>query len=743
MVFSKNKSIISKKKKSLFGQTTIETLIIFSVSLLIITIILGMVFNQLDMQRDFEQRKLGETSLKILASEINDAYFLGPGTTKTVVVTIPELTNFRKSFIYQNNLVLNVAGTDLSETTSVIVKGNWPVSSGSYSFRITVFSDFVSINGENLNFVPQKIQEKVYQSSEKDVNLIITNNSNFVKNYQLSIIPFQTTKATLTNNFENNSFTIVPQESIIIPLTLSCASDSAGTYVGGLNFTSDTTLSFPIILTCESSQEKLSIFPGNKTIEINTNSISTQTFSVCNNSSNDLYVTPNITGTLNQVAVTKELLFVSKNSCTNIDLNLFSTNPGNFLGNLRISAAGFISSTDINSNFYLPPLKYFFKSVNDNNLNNWFSFGKNVVQREIDLAWVATGELDWNKNKNFEVNGDGWDQNLIAYYKFNTKINENGIWKVIDSVKGNDGNLMNGADINSNGLWDSNALLVDGLNQYVEIKDNSNLKVSEKLSVFAWIKPKDVSKSIQGVVGKYQNVNKREWDLRISQKGYPQGRISVQFGTSEGTYSGRWGSNDSHIVEDEWCQIGFTFSNGVVKIYHNGIEVPSRLYEAIIPTTISNFDAPLTIGQDQGYYFDGLIDEVTIWDKNLSSEEVLELYNSHASAKFVDKNIYDAGTVVDWNAIKINSNFNYNFGGSLGVSSIDINLYSCVDSLCNQKSSSNFITDINSGVFVPILINNSRYVGFDVYFKGLKKYSTYGDNIYAGSFIKDVNFEYR
>ncbi|HNV01123.1 MAG TPA: LamG domain-containing protein [archaeon] len=745
MVSRKNNSIKFNFFKNSSAQTTIETLIIFSVSLLILTILLGMIFNQLELQRNFEQQKMGEASLKILASEINDAYFLGPGTTKTIIINIPELTNFRKSFIYQNNLLLNVAGTDLLQTTSPIVKGNWPRNSGEYSFKITVFPDFVSLNAEVLDFSPEKIQEKVLQSSQKQVNLVITNNSNEVKNYSFNLTTPNTTKVNITNGYGSNSFSILPLQSIIIPLTLSCAPDSSGTYVSSLNFVSDVSFSYPIILTCESGQEKLSIFPGTKEISNPINIENTEAFLVCNNSSNDFYINLGLIGDINSVALVEDNIFIEKNSCSQIDLNLFSKNVGLYTGQLKISSSGVSSFSNVNIDFFLPPLKYYFKTVEDNNLNNWFSFGNNVTQRSSDGAWVATGELDWNKEKDFIMNGGDWDQNLIAYYKFNSKNQVSENWMILDSVRGNDGNLINGADLNQNGLWDSNAIKFDGVNQYVEVLDNIDLKLSDKLSVFVWINSKDIDQLTQGIIGKYQD-GKREWDLRVSQEGIsePQGKISVQFGTETGSYSGRQYSTESHIIENEWVFVGFTFSEGVVKIYFNGIEVASSLFGgSVIPITISNFDAPLTIGQDQGYYFNGLIDEVTIWDKNLSDVEILQLYNSHLSAKFIDKNILDAGMVVDWNSIKINSGFDYGFGELEGVSSVDLNIYSCNDIFCSQKTSSQFIRDLNSGLFVPVSINNSRFIGFDVNFKLFEKYSAYGDYVYAGSFLKDINIEYQ
>lgn len=692
MVFGKKRAKLFHKN-ALLGQTTIETLIIFSVSLLIITVILGMAFNHLQTQRDFEQRKLGEFALNTLATEINDAYFLGPGTTKTIVLTLPELTNLRKSFIHKNDLVLNVAGTDLFKTTVVDVKGNWPTTTGEYSFRIVAFPDFVSINVDSIEFNPKKIQEKILQSSEKKINLTITNNSDSVKTFNLSVIPFSSNKATISIDNSYGNFSINPSESTTIPITLHCLYDSSGTYVGGINFVSDLTMTYPIVVTCESAQEKLSIYPGTRSVTNYAELKNKQIFSVCNNSANDLFVDTLIDGNLYLVSSTAKKVFVPKHSCTPLDLNLFSNNAGFFSGKLKIFSAGYNSFSNIDSNFLPLPIHYFFKSVLDNNLNNWFSFGNNTKQRENDFVWIATGELDWNKDKNFAVNGDGWDQNLIAYYNFNTKIQQDGNWVVLDLARGNDGNLMNEANIVEGGVWDSNAIEFDGVDDYFDLNYESLIVVPDG-TFSGWVFRKDNSRSmIFSLTGTQNSFNEFSIDVDDSNR----------FGLSikkDNSFSLSLDVNYPRIDSNKWYHFAVVCGNGGNKVFINGEKISSEhlIYSNGNSSTTSCFSTPNDINsarigsRDTGVhtgpgttydtYFNGLIDEVSVWDRNLSDGEIFALYNSSVVAKFVDKNIVDAGVVVDWNSIQINSNFDYGFGDTVGVSSVDMNVYSCDDPFC-------------------------------------------------------------
>ncbi len=348
MVFSENSKLFSTfgfiNKK---GQTTVETLIILSMALTILIIFLGLVFNQVELQQTLEQQKLGSVAVKSLVEEINDAYFLGPGTVKTVTIYFPESTNFRKSYIYGNDLLLNVSGTDFAESTNATVKGNWPELSGYYTFKIIVFKEFVSLNIDSLSFTPEKIQESLLQGTSKDLNLMITNVSSSVKNYSFDVSFVGNEKATVTSVYDNFTISLSPNDTNTIPLTLSCLSDSAGEYVGELSFVSDIRVIFPVIINCQSAQEKLRIFPNEETINVFEDVADSYTFLVCNNSSNDLTVNPVVLGDLKEIVFTEKNLFVEKNSCSNLEVDILAQDSGSFEGEIQIFSSGLTALTNV------------------------------------------------------------------------------------------------------------------------------------------------------------------------------------------------------------------------------------------------------------------------------------------------------------------------------------------------------------------------------------------------------------
>ena len=85
---------------------------------------------------------------------------------------------------------------------------------------------------------------------------------------------------------------------------------------------------------------------------------------------------------------------------------------------------------------------------------------------------------------------------------------------------------------------------------------------------------------------------------------------------------------DSILLEDTWHNAVFTFNSGTVTCYLNGSSV-SLTTTGTIPTTLTSLDGNLNIGKFGGSltrYWPGQIDQVSIFDYELSSSQVSTLY---------------------------------------------------------------------------------------------------------------------
>jgi len=101
-------------------------------------------------------------------------------------------------------------------------------------------------------------------------------------------------------------------------------------------------------------------------------------------------------------------------------------------------------------------------------------------------------------------------------------------------------------------------------------------------------------------------------------------RLAVNFGDpSNGTFQGAW-SNSSAISVDSLLVVGATYNAGTVKLYVNGVEVPSSLSAGTIPVSLFNTSSDYTIGSvlasnSPAAVFDGKIGEI-YFAKNLDDD---------------------------------------------------------------------------------------------------------------------------
>ena len=146
---------------------------------------------------------------------------------------------------------------------------------------------------------------------------------------------------------------------------------------------------------------------------------------------------------------------------------------------------------------------------------------------------------------------------------------------------------------------------------FVEVANSSSLDFTTNYTIEAWIKPHSFS-WLAGIVSKYQTSGSNGYFLRLT-SGHPY--TGIGFDGMETT--------DGILAADTWYHIAAVNNGGTRTLYVNGIEVPLSL----TPETVASNTDPLTIGVDflaSPRYFDGVIDEVRIYNVALDSTQIRE-----------------------------------------------------------------------------------------------------------------------
>jgi hypothetical protein len=220
---------------------------------------------------------------------------------------------------------------------------------------------------------------------------------------------------------------------------------------------------------------------------------------------------------------------------------------------------------------------------------------------------------------------------LVAQYDFSGD--------VLDASGNNLHGTVNGAtlvaDRNGN---PSSAYSFDGIDDYILIGDPipSALQIQNEITLSAWIHVTDYPQNSYDmglIVGSQCDFGctfagiSMFLDGRIDPDGLtaPEGHIHFNFG--DGT-SWHPSNSNSQVPLNEWVHIVATrAANEDAKIYYNGI--PQPVNGMTWDGSVSYIGTEFAIGREKNIdrFFNGYIDDVRVYDRELTDLEVSELYS--------------------------------------------------------------------------------------------------------------------
>ena len=218
------------------------------------------------------------------------------------------------------------------------------------------------------------------------------------------------------------------------------------------------------------------------------------------------------------------------------------------------------------------------------------------------FSFVATSSAEQNGEVDLT-------EGLVAYYPFNGNADD-------ESGNGNDG-TANGALLTEDRFGNANsAYNFDGVDNYLNFGNNDSLNITEAISLIAWIYPRSLEKG--RIISKWGYHSGYELDvvsdeIRFNLNQYVQATSSI---------SG---------MENQWIFVSATWDGNIVKLYINNSLVDSSDYAESLVTSPNN----LLIGEMANFapigYFNGILDDLRIYNRALSESEIQQLYNGQES----------------------------------------------------------------------------------------------------------------
>lgn len=193
--------------------------------------------------------------------------------------------------------------------------------------------------------------------------------------------------------------------------------------------------------------------------------------------------------------------------------------------------------------------------------------------------------------------------------------NEQGGTRLNDiSGRGNHGTLINGP------VWNNRTLSFDGGNDYVSLGDITSAFTNQEATFTVWVKRNLHTPLSQENTGSW-SFNNQAWGSHYV---WTNGQIY------DGSFKYERTDVGAGIVSDrtQWHHIAITRKSGENgwKFYQNGIEIASASGGTWQMNTSIKIGQSSTSPGYPDFYFTGLLDDIRIYNRALSAQEVRELY---------------------------------------------------------------------------------------------------------------------
>jgi len=219
------------------------------------------------------------------------------------------------------------------------------------------------------------------------------------------------------------------------------------------------------------------------------------------------------------------------------------------------------------------------------------------------FAWVTVALAGQGRNT--------LSQGLVAYWKFDEA---EGAITFDETGNNNDGTIY-GASWVAGKIRE--ALKFDGSTAFVVIPNSRTLNVTDAITVTLWVKTASDFSTARRLIAKKSSylfegvANSLFFELFID---------------------GKYRAVKSHWPRsstEAWVHIAgmYDSSSKVIKLYLNGVEVARKSLSALSSYIINVSGSKVEIGMlDKKGFFSGLIDEVRIYNRALTADEIKELF---------------------------------------------------------------------------------------------------------------------
>ena len=210
----------------------------------------------------------------------------------------------------------------------------------------------------------------------------------------------------------------------------------------------------------------------------------------------------------------------------------------------------------------------------------------------------------------------------------------------------NAGNNLNGT-LGGNASWTSTkykngpyAVEFDGNADYIDLGTSTTLKPNTAMSISAWVYSEDFGSDFKYIIAAWPGQGaESNYSFFLGHGGSGEGNGKIGWGVMKHPAGGTgvWLQTDDVVITlNQWHHVAVTYSgaNNRMRIYIDGALKDATHLRNAVPSQISQGSHNVAIGYNYNgspsypYSWDGAIDELSMWDVELTADQVSYLYGN-------------------------------------------------------------------------------------------------------------------
>ena len=224
-----------------------------------------------------------------------------------------------------------------------------------------------------------------------------------------------------------------------------------------------------------------------------------------------------------------------------------------------------------------------------------------------------------------------YDESLVGYWSF-----DEGSGTIVHDIS----SYENNGSIYGNPQWidgiSGKALYFDGINDYVDLGNPTILNPQNEITVAAWYKTVSFSGTGANPIvdkGGYSHTYPYyQYHLGVCGNQYEPPRAYARFNwglTADGVGNGTYTVND-FWTPGNWYYIVGTYNGSMINLYVNINNLMTLISSVPLNGTMQDYGKNVYIAKysNLDYFTPGIIDEVRIYNRALSADEIQYLYNN-------------------------------------------------------------------------------------------------------------------